>query len=339
MAVRRRKWLLVITVLLLGTAVELVTGSSPPAEFFHPAPIILFLMLYGAGALLVRELALFTGSGWFGRAVLGFGYGIVEEGLCCKSFCDPAWGDLGNLRGYDHFFGLNWVWTPYLTVFHGLFSICLVLLVTDLLFPHLTNELVTGFRGRALLLASVSTVTAFGFFTFPHTPGRNFTFWPPPFWVVVFVVEIAAAYGLAWLWGSCRWEDAFRARKLRVPHWLLGFITFVITALFFIGKNVAPSVLPEHKATGIILSYVLLAIMLTSIAALFFRNAAITWRHHLAAIWGVLLFCALLAPMQELDAFRQDDTTGMTFVGLGTLAFLALLTFAATSHRHASPTG
>ena len=335
MTIRRSKWLLVLTILLLGTSVELAVGSSPPSEFFHPVPIVLFLMLYGAGALLVREFALLTHSGWFGRTVLGFAYGIVEEGLCCKSFCDPAWGDLGILQGYDQFLGLNWIWTPYLTVFHGLFSICLVLLISDLLFPYLTNELVTGIRGRALLLASLSLVTAFGFFTFPHAPNRNFTFWPPTFWIVLFIVEIAAAYGLTRLWGFRHLAEDFKVRNLRVPPWLIGVLVFVTTTLFFIGMNIAPSVLPAQPVAGIILSYALLALVLGSLVTLFFRNTTITWRHQLAAVWGVMMLFVVLAPLQEFDASRPDDTTGMTLVGLGTLACLVTLTLVVT-RRHNS---
>ena len=337
MSVLGSKWLLVLTILLLGTLVELAVGSSPPGEFFHPVPIALFLMLYGAGALLVRELALLTQSGWFGRAVLGFGYGIIEEGLCCKSFCDPAWGDLGRLQGYDHFLGINWIWTPYLTVFHGLFSICLVLLISDLMFPHLTDELVTGARSRAFLFSSLGLVTVFGFFTFPHTPDRNFTFWPPVFWIVVFIVEIAAAYGLARLWGAGNLRDTINVRNLRVPPWLLGFLVFVVTALFFTGMNIAPSVLPALPAAGAILSYILLAAVLGVLVLLFYRNPEITWRHQLAAVWGVLVLFAVIGPLQELDASRPDNTSGMAIVGLGILAFLAMLTVA-VARRHRSTT-
>ena len=322
----RSKWLLIITVFLLGALVELVVGSSPPSEFFRFVPIVIFLMLYGAGALLVRELTLLTHSGWSERAVLGFGYGIIEEGLCCKSFCDPAWADLGKLHSYDHFFGLNWIWTPYLTVFHGLFSICLVLLISDLLFPSLTNELVTGIRGRAFLFGSISLVTLVGFLVSPHTPDRNFTFWPPAFWVVVFIVEVAAAYGLARLWGSSNLRHSFSTRNMHLPAWLLGLIVFIITALFFIGMNIAPSILPEHPVAGIALSYALLAVILVVLLSFFYRNPAITWHHQLAAVWGTLLLFAFIAPIQEFDASRPDNTAGMTLVGLGTLAFLVILT-------------
>jgi hypothetical protein len=197
--------------------------------------------------------------------------------------------------------------------------------------------LVTGISGRALLFVSVSFVTIVGFLAFPHTPDRNFTFWPPVFWIVVFIIEIAAAYGLAWLWGSGRLEDAFRVRNLRVPHWLLGFIIFAVTAFFFIGMNIAPSILPTQPLAGIILSYALLAIVLASIVTLFFRNTAITWSHHLAAVWGALLFFALLGPLQELDASRSDDTSGMAIVGLGVVLFLVLLTISVRSaHRRSS---
>jgi hypothetical protein len=69
---------------------ELLSGSSPPAEFFKPFPLLLLSALYGGGALLLRELALSWGKRWPTILTLGLAYGILEEGLMVKSFFDPS---------------------------------------------------------------------------------------------------------------------------------------------------------------------------------------------------------------------------------------------------------
>ena len=74
---------------------ELLSGSSPPVEFFKPFSLLLLAALYGGGALLARELALRWGKRWPTILTLGLAYGVLEEGLMVKSFFDPAWMDLG----------------------------------------------------------------------------------------------------------------------------------------------------------------------------------------------------------------------------------------------------
>lgn len=59
---------------------ELLSGSSPPAEFFNPFSFLLLAVLYGGGAIIARELTHRWGRGWPTLLVLSAAYGIVEEG-------------------------------------------------------------------------------------------------------------------------------------------------------------------------------------------------------------------------------------------------------------------
>ena len=52
-----------------------------------------------------------------------------------KSFFDPNWPDLGVLGSYGRMFGVNWVWSLELTIYHCLFSICIPIVLTELAFP------------------------------------------------------------------------------------------------------------------------------------------------------------------------------------------------------------
>jgi len=51
-------------------------------------------------------------------------------------------------------------------------------------------------------------------------------------------------------------------------------------------------------------------------------NGAWAERHQLALVSGVLAFFAILAPLQEIDETRVDDTSGMIWVGVTLAIFL-----------------
>ncbi len=116
---------------------EMFSGSSPPFEFISPISIALLVGLYGAGVLIVRELAVIWGKGWASIVIMGAAYGILEEGVAVKSFFDPNWMDLGGLGVYGRYFGTNWVWAVWLTVFHAAVSITLAIFILHMLYPHL----------------------------------------------------------------------------------------------------------------------------------------------------------------------------------------------------------
>jgi len=72
---------------------EVLAGSTPidmlgsPTSFL--AVFLLEALLYGGGAVLVRELARRTGRGLPTILGLGLAYGVLEEGLITPSFFNP----------------------------------------------------------------------------------------------------------------------------------------------------------------------------------------------------------------------------------------------------------
>lgn len=129
-----------ILALMSPVIAEMLSGSSPPREFFNPFSFMLLLGLYGAGVLLVRELSVIWNVGWASIIVMGAAYGILEEGVAVKSFFDPNWMDIGALGVYGRYLGTNWVWAVWLTIFHSSVSISLPIFLSSMLFPHLRRE-------------------------------------------------------------------------------------------------------------------------------------------------------------------------------------------------------
>ena len=115
---------------------ELFSGSSPLNEYINPVTFITLSLLYGCGAIIVRELAIRWKKGWLSIFILGAAYGIYEEGILVQSFFDPGWVDLGDLAVYGRVAGVNWVWTEHLTVFHMLISIAASIAFVEALYPE-----------------------------------------------------------------------------------------------------------------------------------------------------------------------------------------------------------
>jgi hypothetical protein len=100
---RGTRWLLAIGLLILAPAcAEYITGYDDSTG--NPAALVgnllVFSPLYGAAALLIRELARRFGVGWPGIMALAAGFGIVQAGVVDQSLFSESyrqieyWNDL-----------------------------------------------------------------------------------------------------------------------------------------------------------------------------------------------------------------------------------------------------
>jgi hypothetical protein len=291
---------------------ELLSGSSPPAEFFNPFGLALMAALYGSGAILVRELRVRWGKGWLTVLALGAAYGIIEEGLMVKSFFDPNWVDLGLLGVYGRWADVNWVWSLELTIYHAVFSIALSILLVETIFPTRRDERWVGRRGMLGLSLLLLADVLFGFLVLPYRPSVMLC--------LLAVVTVIALVVLAWRLPA-HWGAPHPGRVPR-PLWF-ALIGFGATFAFFFAFWGLPGLgvpVPVTLACAVAL--------VAGVAGLVWRmshGGAWTDQHRLALAGGALLFLALLTPLQELDRTRPDNTAGMTLVGLATLLFLVWL--------------
>ena len=119
---------------------EGITGAAP---FFFVVPWLLayFMLFYGSGAILIREVTLAWGKGWPTQLALGVGYAILEEGLATKVFFEPDRTDLGPWMQYGTLGGVHWPFTIYLLFFHAALAIMIPIFLTQVMFPgHATRS-------------------------------------------------------------------------------------------------------------------------------------------------------------------------------------------------------
>jgi len=302
-----------ITLAILSPIIaELLSGSSPPAEFFNPIGFLSLVGFYGCGAILIREAKARWNKNTASLLLLGAAYGVWEEGISVKSFFDPNWVDLGILGSYGRWLGVNWIWAYSLTIYHAVFSITIPVLLTEqIIFPEISEEKWLGRKGLSIAL--------FSFLFVSWLLNTFLTTYQPSIYHYLLCIAII----LILIYFAKKFNIEFKDEKNPPSHkklWLFGF-TWVIT--FYLISWVSPYILR---------SPILTALILTIQLYLCYRYlAGIDWkasnrRDLLALIIGLLSFWIILAPLQELDnPNRPDNTAGMSLVGLGILILLLWL--------------
>lgn len=183
---------LILLLLLPAYCGELLTGSTPLRAYFRPIPFLFQTGLYGCGALLIREFSVRWKLRW-SQIFLAIAYGIIEEGLCCKSFFDPNWKDLRGLKGYASLFGVQWGWTLLLITVHMTISTLIPIRIVALLFPSFADQPLVGRRGLIIAGLAYTAVVICGFIGFPFKLSLAKT-----------VASLAIVALLIWLAYRCR---------------------------------------------------------------------------------------------------------------------------------------
>ena len=308
---------------------EMLSSSMPPAEWLNPIGVVLVVILYGGGAILVRELTFRWGKGWPTLLVLGAAYGILEEGLLCKSFFDPNWMDVGALGSYGRWLGVNWIWSLGLTAFHATVSVAIPITLVGLMFPKRRGE---SWAGKPLLivlavLLAADVVVGYLFFGADEAAGRG-PYRPPMAQYVFCLLLVVALTVLARYLpqGFRQIEPIDRPPARTCWFGVTGFLAGIwFLTVVFVVPNAVVEGRRLHPLGDVALVLAGAAAILWIVRRLSRRDTAWTDGRRLALCAGALIFFACLDVLTEADATRKDDPSGMALVGLATLAFLVIL--------------
>src|SRR5690606_21681212 len=178
---RKAAWSLVV---ITPLAAELTFGSTPLRMAYL---VLLWVPIYGAGVLLIRELVRRAGRGWPSILLLGIAYGMLEDGIGLQALTSPRLYDAaewGMRVG-----GVNLAYWEATAIYHTVFSVAIPIALTELLFSSHGRR--PYLRTGGLVLTA--TVTALGVavlrFTVPvaQDPGYQA---PLPFVLAVVVAVL-----------------------------------------------------------------------------------------------------------------------------------------------------
>lgn len=253
-----------VLILLAPLVAEVLPGSTP---LTMPGLLLLDLLIYGPGALLIRELVRRRGRGWASILLLGAIYGLIEEGLALQSLFNPAYNHVSLWGAYA--FGINWVYAGVTIIWiHPVWSVAIPILLTELLFParratlylrrfglivigiwYALGVAIVGFfartsypynvpptlLGAVVLLVLVLVVIAL--FALPRRVPRPIrTLNAPQPWVVLLVIGIGALTLPSSLW---RVEPAFASFPLVLVSLLVPLV--VAAAMIWLVRSFAPT--------------------------------------------------------------------------------------------------
>jgi hypothetical protein len=112
---------------------EYLLGSLPASMI---ALLPLMMAMYGAAAILIREVARQTGGGWASIVLLGIAYGLFEEGFVTQSLFNPDYLHLRLLDfGYLPALGTALPWAIFVVSIHVIWSIAVPIALVESAFP------------------------------------------------------------------------------------------------------------------------------------------------------------------------------------------------------------
>jgi hypothetical protein len=296
---------------------ELLSGSSPPTEFFTAFGFTVMTLLYGGGALLAREMRIRWGKGVGSLLLLGASYGVIEEGVMVGSWFNPAWPDLGLMGVFGRWLGVNWVWAVDLTIYHAIISITVPCMLVELAYPDRARVSWLSERwfkvvGVAFVVNVIIGIILFG----------NLTGYMPNLIHVLFAVILAGVFLLAAKRLPANWaRNPAKPVRRASFYFLYTFLSsLACVAVFYVLPHLVQN--PLGPVVVIVLGTTLI---FTLIMRLRRDWGPVTLMHKLAICAGSLGLLILLTPIQEFDATRIDDTAGMVAVGLMAVTLLLLL--------------
>lgn len=272
--------------------------------------------MYGAGALLVREVTRRLGRGWPTMLLLALAYGLLEEGVAIQTLFNPNYLGLHLLReAYVPALGIGGWWTAFVLTIHTVWSISVPIALTEALF---SDRRTTPWLGNIGLGVTTLVLAVGGVFMYLVTrhqdPFSASTVQVASVWVIIAIVVAIAL----------RCPRATSPRTGTAPSPLLvGIATLVFGA----------AVMTVHKAIhGWPLVAAQTAVVVIMAVVLFAWSRRATWTplHTLAAAAGPLIVYAV-------NGFPQPPVVGskgtIDLVGNAIFAAIALALLIAALKR------
>ena len=299
---------------------EVLSGATRLSFIFV---LVSEIMVWGCGALLIREAVRRWKGGWTSVLLLGFGLAIAEEFIIQQTSIAPL--PFVPPPGYGRLWGVNWPYFVFMLGYEAIWIVVVPIQVTEMIFPERRDQ--PWLSPRGLVLSSVVFVVgsfiAWYLWTQMarpnvfHVPAYD----PPAGTVLLGFLAIAFLAGCAF---AVRRSGPVRSARRSVPPWvaalaalLLGFPWYLLMVVVF--------------APGVTLALWIPMALACAWGALAFvvvrwLSAGAAWDdpHRWAISLGALLVC-MIAGFLGAASWSRLDTIAKAIMNVAAVAGMLVL--------------
>jgi hypothetical protein len=275
------------TLLILSPVIaEVLNGATRLSTLFVFVPEVL---VWGAGALLCRELVRRWRAGWMSLAALGLALSVAEEIVIQQTSLAPLPFPGAN-AAFGRWGGVNWVYFLFMLGYECVWVVLVPVKVTELIFPRKANS--PWLRRRGLIVTTVAFLVGCRIAWYAWTQRAV----PMVFHIKAYVptwgqlaaglAGIVALIGLAWV---LRGVGPKTVKRRIVQPWAAGAMAAVAAAVWFVllGQNFQTH--PQLTAVQTVLCQIALAVVIFALFAVWTGSTEWSARHEWAVCFGVVL--------------------------------------------------
>lgn len=299
---------------------EVLLGAT---ALTHIGGLVIVAPFYGCGVLLIRELVRRRTTSWWPVILFGIAYMLIEEGLTLQTLFNPDFVNAAKFGG--RWLGVNFVLTQWEIGYHVVWSICIPILITDLLFPARRTQQWLGQLGVSVcaivyVLAALVLGTAFRKVIMPG--------FHAPFAHLLITAGLACAFVISALtWPRAEiFRNSVSPGPRPTPHWWLVGILAAIWAMSLFGLFVIPPSIRPTNAVGLFMLAQLgfTAVLVWRLKIISTNNPAWTDAHRWALVFGPLLVSSSFG-LFSVTAHSRIDQIGVASFAIITLTTLLIL--------------
>lgn len=273
--------------------------------------LLVFIPLYGAGALLIREVVRRGNGGWPAIVVFAAAFAVVEEGLGTQSLFNPDYAHAHLLAaGYLPSLGIAVPWTVHVISLHVIWSICTSIALVECLFPE--RRAVPWLGTGGLILSGV--LYLLGISATAVTTGMSYGFAASPLQLLGAAAVAAALVLVAVVLGARRRSCPSPRMLRRAPSpWAVGIAAAAATSILVLAPDLPQPVI--SSATYLVVESV-------AIVAIVVWSRRSDWgAHHVLALAAAALFAYAWRAFFSTPAF---DSAPLALVRISNAVFAAL---------------
>lgn len=227
---RRILWPAFTLALLAPFIGEVLTGSTRLSFLFVLIPEI---MVWGCGALLIREAVRRWRGGTTSLILMGLALAVAEEWVIQQTSLAPfAWTTASG--GYGRFWGVNWIWFLAMLGYECVWVTLVPIEVTELIFRKQRDERWLGSIGLAItsILFLIGSLIAWFLWTHIARPKTYHVpiYYPPAAQILSGILIIVLLIGAAYL---LREHRTALQHTRKIPIWAGVILSLLLASPWF----------------------------------------------------------------------------------------------------------